>query len=86
MYGKIDIHMNCIGIQIEQPILDVTEEAFDEVYEINLKASMFLAQAVARQQIEAGPGAIRFTCFLYVRSSVCEIVVTPPIARPKEVW
>lgn len=55
-HGKIDILMNCVGIQIEQPLLEVTEEAFDEVYEVNLKASMFLAQAVARRQIEAGNG------------------------------
>jgi NAD(P)-dependent dehydrogenase (short-subunit alcohol dehydrogenase family) len=55
-HGKIDILMNCVGIQIEQPLLEVTEEAFDEVYEVNLKASMFLAQAVARRQIETGNG------------------------------
>ncbi|MBT5013982.1 MAG: SDR family oxidoreductase [Rhodospirillaceae bacterium] len=55
-HGKIDILMNCVGIQIEQPLLDVTEEAYDEVIEVNLKASMFLAQAVARRQIEAGNG------------------------------
>ncbi len=55
-HGKIDILMNCVGIQIEQPLLEVTEEAYDEVYEVNLKASMFLAQAAARRQIEAGNG------------------------------
>lgn len=54
--GSVDILMNCVGIQKEQPILEVTEEAFDEVYEVNLKASMFLAQAVARHQIESGGG------------------------------
>ncbi len=55
-HGRIDVLMNCVGIQIEQPLLEVTEEAFDEVYEVNLKASMFLAQAAARRQIEAGNG------------------------------
>ncbi len=55
-FGKIDILMNCVGIQIEQPLLEVTEEAFDEVYEVNLKASMFLAQAVAKHQVAAGNG------------------------------
>lgn len=55
-HGKIDILMNCVGIQIEQPLLEVTEEAYDEVYEVNLKASMFLGQAVARKQVEAGNG------------------------------
>jgi NAD(P)-dependent dehydrogenase (short-subunit alcohol dehydrogenase family) len=50
--GKIDILVNCVGIQREQALLDVTEETFDLVYETNLKSAMFLAQAVARHQIE----------------------------------
>jgi NAD(P)-dependent dehydrogenase (short-subunit alcohol dehydrogenase family) len=54
--GRIDILVNCIGIQIEQPLTEVTEEAFDRVYETNLKAAMFLAQAVARHQIAARRG------------------------------
>ncbi len=40
--GHLDILMNCIGIQREQALLEVTEEAYDEVYEVNLKAAMFL--------------------------------------------
>lgn len=50
-YGTIDILVNCIGTQIEQPFLDVTEEAFDTVYQVNLRAAMFLAQTVAKHQI-----------------------------------
>lgn len=53
-YARIDILVNCVGIQREQPLLDVTEEVFDLVYETNLKSAMFLAQAVARHQIENG--------------------------------
>ena len=54
--GAIDILMNCVGIQREQPLVDVTEEAWDEVVDVNLKAAMFTAQAVARHQIAAGRG------------------------------
>jgi NAD(P)-dependent dehydrogenase (short-subunit alcohol dehydrogenase family) len=50
--GQIDILVNCVGIQREQTLLEVTEEAFDLVYETNLKSAMFLAQAVARHQID----------------------------------
>jgi NAD(P)-dependent dehydrogenase (short-subunit alcohol dehydrogenase family) len=50
--GQIDILVNCVGIQREQSLLDVTEETFDLVYETNLKSAMFLAQSVARHQIE----------------------------------
>jgi len=55
-YGAIDFLVNCVGIQHEQTILDVTEEAFDGVYRTNLKSAMFLAQAVAKHQIAAGKG------------------------------
>jgi gluconate 5-dehydrogenase len=55
-HGQIDILMNCVGTQNEQSLLDVTEEAFDEVYRVNLKSAMFLAQAVAEQQIASGNG------------------------------
>ena len=55
-FGAIDILINCLGAQIEQPLGSVTEEAFDRVYAVNLKAAMFLAQAVARHQIAAARG------------------------------
>ncbi|MEM9574419.1 MAG: SDR family oxidoreductase [Pseudomonadota bacterium] len=55
-YDQIDILMNCVGTQKEQLLLEVTEEAFDEVYQINLKSAMFLGQAVAKRQVAAGNG------------------------------
>ncbi len=67
--GGIDILVNCVGIQREQTLLEVTEEIFDEVYETNLKSAMFLAQAVARQQIAQGRGG-RQIHLLSVRSSL----------------
>ncbi|MEP6986532.1 MAG: SDR family oxidoreductase [Chloroflexota bacterium] len=54
--GKLDILVNCTGIQREEPLTEVTEEAFDEVYQVNLKAAMFLAQAAARSQISSAKG------------------------------
>jgi NAD(P)-dependent dehydrogenase (short-subunit alcohol dehydrogenase family) len=68
-HGGVDILVNCTGLQIEQPILEVTEEAFDAVYRVNLKASMFLAQAVARHLVSAKkPGKI--VHYLSVRSQL----------------
>jgi NAD(P)-dependent dehydrogenase (short-subunit alcohol dehydrogenase family) len=55
-YGAIDILINCVGVQREESMLEVTEEAFDEVYRVNLKAAMFLGQAVARHQIKLNRG------------------------------
>ena len=55
-FGGLDILINCVGMQREQALLDVTEEVFDEVVQVNLKSAMFLAQAAARHQIGAGRG------------------------------
>lgn len=52
-FGALDLLVNCVGIQREEKLGDVTEEAFDEVVQVNLKAAMFLAQASAKHQIAA---------------------------------
>jgi NAD(P)-dependent dehydrogenase (short-subunit alcohol dehydrogenase family) len=54
--GGIDFLINCIGHQREQPLTEVTEEGFDAVLRTNLKAAMFLGQAVARHQIDRARG------------------------------
>jgi NAD(P)-dependent dehydrogenase (short-subunit alcohol dehydrogenase family) len=68
-FGSLDILVNCVGTQIEEPILEVTEAAFDSVYATNLKAAMFLAQAVARHQVESRRGG-RHVHVLSVRSKL----------------
>ena len=52
--GRVDILVNCVGLQREQALGAVTEETWDLVYRTNLKAAMFLAQAVARRQKRGG--------------------------------
>jgi gluconate 5-dehydrogenase len=59
--------VNCVGTQIEEPLLEVTESAFDAVYAVNLKAAMFLGQAAARYQVRSGRGG-RHVHILSVRS------------------
>ncbi len=54
--GGLDILVNCIGMNREQKIAEVTEETFDEIYETNIKSAMFLAQAAARHQVAGGRG------------------------------
>jgi gluconate 5-dehydrogenase len=53
---SVDLLVNCVGIQREQSLTEVTEEDYDAVYRTNLKAAMFLAQAVAKKQIAAKRG------------------------------
>jgi len=52
--GGIDFLINCVGIQREQGVFDVTPEEFDLVYSTNLRSAMFLGQAVARHQVDTG--------------------------------
>jgi len=55
-FGRIDILVNCIGLNREEAALDITEENFDFVYTANLKSALFLAQAAARHMIAHGQG------------------------------
>ncbi len=55
-YGRLDILVNCIGLNREEKLLDVTEENFDYVYSANLKSAFFLAQAAAKHMIAQGKG------------------------------
>ena len=53
-FGQLDLLINCVGIQREERLAEVTEEAFDEVVQVNLKAAMFMGQAAARHQHRGG--------------------------------
>ncbi|HKU85380.1 MAG TPA: SDR family oxidoreductase [Casimicrobiaceae bacterium] len=66
-HGRIDFLVNCVGTQQIEAMVDVTEEAFDRVLDVNLKAAMFLGQAVARVQIATQTGG-RHVHLLSVRA------------------
>jgi NAD(P)-dependent dehydrogenase (short-subunit alcohol dehydrogenase family) len=57
-HGRIDILVNNAGTNVQQPVLDVTEEAWDLVMGTNLKGAFFCAQAVGRGMVERGVGKI----------------------------
>jgi glucose 1-dehydrogenase len=54
--GRLDILVNCAGVEIREPFLDVSEEHFDLVLGVNLKGAFFAAQAAARLMIAAAGG------------------------------
>lgn len=56
--GGIDVLINCAGINRTQLAEDVTEENWDAVFDINLKALFLICQAVGRIMIEKGGGKI----------------------------
>ena len=55
-FGAIDILVNNAGTNIQQDALEVTEEAWDAVNDVNLKATFFVSQSVARAMIATGRG------------------------------
>lgn len=57
-FGRIDGLVNNAGIFRAAEFLDVTEEDWDAVIDVNLKGSFLVGQAVARQMAAQGGGAI----------------------------
>ena len=57
-YGRIDILFNNAGMNVRQPIDEVTEEAYDHIMAVNLKGLYFLSQKVARHMRTRRQGKI----------------------------
>ena len=57
-FGRIDVLVNCAGILPLGPIVDVTEEDFDEAWQANVKGAFFCGQAVIPQMLKQGSGRI----------------------------
>ena len=56
--GSLDILVNNAGIRAASPALDVTEDLWDAVHDVNLKGTFFVAQAAARHMLANGYGRI----------------------------
>jgi glucose 1-dehydrogenase/3-oxoacyl-[acyl-carrier protein] reductase len=56
--GGLDILVNNSGITRSMPFLDMSEEAYDEVLDVNLKGQVFCAQTAARYMLKRGGGSI----------------------------
>ena len=57
-YGRIDVLVNCAGINKREGMLDVTEETYDKIMDINFKGAYFLTQEVGKHMRLAGGGSI----------------------------
>ncbi len=60
MTGRLDLLVNNAGVAIRKRALDLTEEDWDRVLDVNLKGVFFVAQAVGRVMRDQSPqgGAI----------------------------
>jgi acetoin reductase-like protein len=56
-FGRLDILANNAGVARVSRILDVTEEHWDFIMDVNAKAVFFVMQAAARQMMEQEAGA-----------------------------
>jgi meso-butanediol dehydrogenase/(S,S)-butanediol dehydrogenase/diacetyl reductase len=54
--GRLDVMVSNAGIVQVDPILAITEDAFDRLYAINVKGVLWCAPAAAQQMIEQGDG------------------------------
>jgi dehydrogenase/reductase SDR family protein 4 len=58
-FGRIDILVNNAGANpVLSPIVDLEEEAFEKVLEVNLKGAFLMSKAAAREMIKQGRGRI----------------------------
>jgi NAD(P)-dependent dehydrogenase (short-subunit alcohol dehydrogenase family) len=56
--GRLDILVNCAGMNQRMPIRDVTEEVYERIMTTNLRSLFFLCQAAAPHLIDQGGGKI----------------------------
>jgi 2-deoxy-D-gluconate 3-dehydrogenase len=55
-FGSLDILVNNAGIFPSSRFLDISEESWDKVLDVNLKGAFLYSQAAARAMIKAGHG------------------------------
>ncbi len=78
-HGSLDILVNNAGVSLAKDFLDLTEEDYDHVLDINLKGSFLMLQAAAREmvkQVRAG----RKAGAIVNMSSVNDTLAIPAIA------
>jgi len=57
-FGTIDILVNNAGILIRTPLLDMREDEWDQIMNVDLKGYFLCAQAVGRKMAEQKKGSI----------------------------
>jgi NAD(P)-dependent dehydrogenase (short-subunit alcohol dehydrogenase family) len=73
-FGRIDILVNSAGLNVRKPADEISEEEWDAVFDINLRAMFFASQAAAQLMRAQGDGRI-----LNVASGA-DLLVVPNLA------
>ncbi|TDO89881.1 NAD(P)-dependent dehydrogenase (short-subunit alcohol dehydrogenase family) [Enemella evansiae] len=74
--GKLDILVNNAGVCIHKPAFEVTDEEWDHVFELNVRALWRLSRAAGRAMAEQGAGTIVNI------GSISSIIVNRPQWQP----
>ena len=74
-FGKIDVILNNAGVAKNQEFLDISDEDYDSVLNVNLKGTFMGVQTAARQMIKQGSGGV-----IINMSSVNAILANPSLA------
>lgn len=56
--GRLHVLVNCAGIAYGEPVLDISEQSWDDTLATNLTGAFFASQEAARHMVEAGGGVI----------------------------
>ena len=68
--GPVDVLVSTPSINVRKPMLEITDDEFDRVINLNLKGTFMLLKAVARGMAERGRGSI--IVFSSIRAEVVE--------------
>jgi NAD(P)-dependent dehydrogenase (short-subunit alcohol dehydrogenase family) len=58
LLGHIDCLVNNAGITFNRPFRRVTQEQFDRLYHVNIRAQFFLTQRISESMLKHGGGAV----------------------------
>lgn len=74
-HGRIDILVNCAGINRRQPILDFTPDEYDAIMAVHVRGAFFLSQAVAPIMMRNGGGKIINIGSATIRAGIADVSV-----------
>jgi glucose 1-dehydrogenase len=55
-FGRLDIAVSNAGVEIQKPFLEVTDDEWNKVLNVNLYGSFVVSQVAARQMVKQGNG------------------------------
>ncbi|HOK55519.1 MAG TPA: SDR family NAD(P)-dependent oxidoreductase, partial [Armatimonadota bacterium] len=56
--GGVDCLINNAGITFNKPFGEITQEQFDMIFHVNIRAQFFLTQRITKHMLENGGGAV----------------------------